>query len=295
MHSVRVGLRLDPILEAPEDDSAERLARLADLAEGAESRGIDVLWVAERHGAEVGPRDPAAREASAAGLIPSAMIFCAGVAVRTRRLRIATGLLPLPLYHPLRVAEDGASLDGLSGGRFELGVGLGGDAGALTRFGVGSDERAARFDEALDVLRLAWQGGPVEFHGRYFQIDGPSVHPRPVQPGGPPLWIGASAPAGQARAAERGAGLVIPMQVDPTPFLDRYAECGHEAPPRLALLADDAARAELPEALAARRDRAEIALDWMLPLDEARLADHGASLLDGWAERIERLRALANA
>lgn len=184
-------------------------------------------------------------------------------------------------------------MDGLSAGRFELGVGLGSDAGALTRFGVGSDERADRFDEALHVLRLAWAGAPIEFEGRHFRIEGHSVHPRPVQPGGPPLWIGASAASGQRKAAEGRCGLVVPARVDPSPFLDRWAECGHEETPRLALMADAPTQTRLPEVLAARDDPQGVALDWMLPFDEDRAAAEGGGLLDRWAPLIDRLREAA--
>ena len=120
------------------------------------------------------------------------------MALRTQGLRIATGLLPLPLYHPLRIAEDAASLDGLSDGRFELGVGLGSDPDAMARFGVDGEERAERFDEALELLQRAWTGQRLEFSGKHFRCDGMAVFPMPVQVGGPPLWVGASVPLGPA-------------------------------------------------------------------------------------------------
>ena len=95
--SLRVGLRIDPRLPSGDGGEAgDRLAAWLDAAATVEDRGFDALWIAER-------------PTSQAALIPSALVLCSAVAVRTRSLRIATGLLPLPLYHPLRIAEDAAS------------------------------------------------------------------------------------------------------------------------------------------------------------------------------------------
>ena len=223
----RIGLRLDPHLpDGGEDPGAarDRLAAFVDAAATVEAAGFDALWIAER-------------PTSAAALIPSALVLCAAVAVRTEALRIATGLLPLPLYHPLRIAEDAASIDGLSAGRFELGVGLGSDSEVTARFGVEAEERAERFEESLDVLQQAWAGGPLDHQGRHFTCQGLEVHPRPEQPGGPPLWIGAAAAAPQRRAAARGAGLVLRPGDSPAPYLEAWpAEAG---PPRITLLLDE--------------------------------------------------------
>ncbi len=263
---MRVGLRFDPRLT---DGAGERLSALVDAAPLAEAHGFDVLWIAERPTSE-------------ASLVPSALVLCAAVAVRTRRLRISSGLLPLPFYHPLRVAEDAASLDGLSQGRFELGVGLGSDPAALAHFGVEADERIARFEEALDLIESAWVREALDFEGRYFPTENVALHPRPVQPGGPPLWIGVEAPAAQRRAAERGRGLLVRAGVSVEPYLEAFAGAGS---PRVAfLLAEGAAEAELPSE--------GVASDWVLPLPSdlapdaigpeiRRLADRAKSLRDG--------------
>src|SRR5262245_26477036 len=188
---MRVGIRITPGAE----DAAARLAELPALAAGAEARGFELLVVPER--------------LSAAGGFPAALPACAAAAGATTQLRVATGLLALPLHHPLRVAEDAATLDALSGGRFELGVGLGGEVEMFGGFGLDLRERAARFEEALEVVRRAWADGPVRFAGRHFRCGDVEVHPKPVQPGGPPLWLGARAPEALAHAAQLGCGVVL--------------------------------------------------------------------------------------
>jgi alkanesulfonate monooxygenase SsuD/methylene tetrahydromethanopterin reductase-like flavin-dependent oxidoreductase (luciferase family) len=235
---MRVGLRITPAASAAE----ARLAELPALAAAAEAAGFDLLVVPER--------------LSAAGGFPAALPVCAAAAAATTRLRIATGLLALPLHHPLRVAEDAATLDALSGGRFELGVGLGAEVELFGGFGLALRERAARFEEALDVVRRGWGQGAVHFAGRHFHCEGVDVHPKPVQPGGPPLWLGARGPDALARAAQLGCGVVLERDTHPAPYLEAWASCGHAlADARLAFLVESGeGAAHLAQAGGARLD-----------------------------------------
>jgi alkanesulfonate monooxygenase SsuD/methylene tetrahydromethanopterin reductase-like flavin-dependent oxidoreductase (luciferase family) len=261
-----VGLRIT----AKAADAAGALAALPALAAQAESLGFDLLVVPER--------------LSADGGFPAALPACAAAAAATARLRIATGLLALPLHHPLRVAEDAATLDALSGGRFELGVGLGAEAEAFGGFGLDLRERAARFEEALEVVRRAWAEGPVRFEGRHFRCGEVEVFPKPVQAGGPPLWLGARSDDAIARAAKLGVGLVLEAEADPRAYLDAWQMGGA---PRVAFLleADAQGSADL-EALGARlaRSGAANADVWLSCAD--------AGSLPALAALAARLRAL---
>jgi alkanesulfonate monooxygenase SsuD/methylene tetrahydromethanopterin reductase-like flavin-dependent oxidoreductase (luciferase family) len=205
---MRVGLRVTP----EGSEVAARLRALPALAAEAEAAGFDLLVLPER--------------LSAAGGFPAALPACAAALAATTRLRVATGLLALPLHHPLRVAEDAATLDALSGGRFELGVGLGAEVELFGGFGLDARERAARFEEALEVLRRAWADGPVRFAGRHFRCGEIEVHPKPVQPGGPPLWLGARTPEALARAAQLGCGVVLEPDTDAAAFFAAWDESG---------------------------------------------------------------------
>lgn len=207
---VRIGVHYDPVGVAAAPADAARLHReILEHAVAAETLGVDVAWVAER------PTEPAS-------ILPAALLVCAAVAARTRRLRVATALLPLPLHHPLRVAEDSATVDGISNGRFELGVGLGSDPERLPGYGVAAEERAERFEEAVALIRQAWQDGPVRFQGRYFRCGDLQVTPKPVQRPGPPVWVGAGVAPAQQRAARLGAGLLAAPGVSPEPYLEHW-------------------------------------------------------------------------
>ena len=208
--------------------SEPALGVLAEHARAVEGAGADVIWVGER------PTEPDA-------WIAAAFPVCAALAVATERVRIGTAVVPLLLHHPLRVAEDAATLDALSGGRFELGVGLGGDRDALSGFGIDGGRLAGRLDESLELVRAAWRG-PLDFDGRHFQVTGIEVSPRPVQPEGPPVWVGGASPAAQRRAARQGAGLILPIGSSPEAYLEARTAAGCEAADaRLAVLVPETA------------------------------------------------------
>jgi len=173
---------------------------LLDQVERAEALGWDEVWLCEQ---------VFAHDGEAAAAFPLA----AAVAARTERLRIGTGVLPLPLLNPVRVAEDAATLDVLSAGRFELGVGL----GARDPADVSLQERSERVEEAVDVLRRLFAGGRLGFSGRYFAYPDLELHPRPVQT--PlPIWMGGNSIAAARRAGALADGWIgfgaIGEQVD---------------------------------------------------------------------------------
>lgn len=188
------------------EEAAKRNQALIQHTALAESCGFDMVWLAEH------PTNPEAA-------MPSALILCAAIAAQTDTMRFGTGVLPLPLYHPLRVAEDAASIDGLGNGRFELGVGLGGEVEGFQDYGVEVNERSARFEESIILLRQAWSKDEISFQGAHFEIEGIQVVPKPTQPLGPPIWIGAGVPEAQRRAARLGTGLFVPQGASPIEYL----------------------------------------------------------------------------
>lgn len=159
----------------------------------AEEWGYDSVWLSEHHFVDDG---------YCAGLLPTA----AAIAARTTRLTIGTNVLLLPLYHPLRLAEDGAAVDIISNGRFVLGAAVGYRRGEFEGFGVSMRERAGRMDEALEILRRAWAGEPFSFEGKYYQVPRLRVTPSPVQRPGPPILVGGFSAPAIARAARLGDG-----------------------------------------------------------------------------------------
>jgi alkanesulfonate monooxygenase SsuD/methylene tetrahydromethanopterin reductase-like flavin-dependent oxidoreductase (luciferase family) len=245
-----LGVRL-----VPSGWDAAAIAACVALGRRAEAIGLDWVAVAERFDGQGG--------------VPAALPICAALAAETGRVRIATALLPLPLHHPLRVAEEAATVDVLAAGRLELGIGAGAPEAPFAGFGLDGGERAERFAEALAILRGAFGEGPVSYQGRHFRCDAVSVYPKPVQPGGPPLWIGARTPQGLARAAELGAGALVEIDVDPAPYLRAAG-----AAARVALLA---APHVTPSALAQRLQRSRGAAQGVCLIDVRDEADLAAA------------------
>ncbi len=142
--------------------------------------------------------------------VPSPLVAATAVAARTKKMRVFTNILILPLYDPVRLAEDGAVLDVISNGRLDLGVGLGYRPEEFAGHGIDLKTRASRANEALEIIRRLWQGEKVTFHGKHFHIDGARVTPRPVQQPNPPIWVGGFGPAAIRRAAKYGDGYIGP-------------------------------------------------------------------------------------
>jgi probable F420-dependent oxidoreductase len=161
----------------------------------AEGIGYDDVWLTEHHFAEDGHA-------------PSPLPQAAAIAVKTKKIRIGTGVLLLPLYHPVRVAEDGATIDILSGGRFELGVGVGYRVEEFAGLGIPREHRGGRANEGLEIIRRLWEGETVTYKGKYFQIDNARLTPEPVQRPRPPIWVGGFAGAATKRAARLGDGYI---------------------------------------------------------------------------------------
>lgn len=171
-----------------------------ELSEEAERLGFDSVWTSEHHFWD---------DAYMASLLP----VSAAIAARTGRVEIGTGLALAPLYEPIRLAEDSATVDLLSGGRFVLGLGLGWRAEELEAFRVPSAQRKALLEDCIAVCRQAWGDGLVT-GGDTIVYPGVPVTPKPPRPGGPPIWIG-----GYAEAAVRRAGRIADgfMAGDVTP------------------------------------------------------------------------------
>jgi alkanesulfonate monooxygenase SsuD/methylene tetrahydromethanopterin reductase-like flavin-dependent oxidoreductase (luciferase family) len=181
-------LRLD--LQLPPGDAAERSARYAaalDIAEQADAAGFEAVILHEHHGAE-------------SGYLPSALTMAAAIASRTRSVRIRVSALVAALHDPVRVAEQSAVVDLLSGGRLELVIVNGYVAEEFAAAGVKTTERVARAVEMVETLRQAWTGEPFEFRGRRVRVT-----PRPIGDG-PRLLLGGATEAPARRAARLGVG-----------------------------------------------------------------------------------------
>ena len=156
---------------------ADAFAMGIDQAVMGESWGLDAIWLAEIH------------QQAARSVLSAPQTVLAAIAARTSRLRLGTGVQVLPLTHPLRLAEETATLDQISRGRLLMGVGRSGNPRAYAAYGVPYAESRERFYETLDVLKLAWTQESFSFHGKYHHFDDARAVPRPFQRPHPPIRI----------------------------------------------------------------------------------------------------------
>jgi alkanesulfonate monooxygenase SsuD/methylene tetrahydromethanopterin reductase-like flavin-dependent oxidoreductase (luciferase family) len=130
-------------------------------------------------------------------------------------VRLVTQILIAPLYHPVLLAEELATLDVVTGGRLTVGMGIGYIPSEYEVLGVPFAERGSRLEETVVILQQMWTQDRVSHVGRHFTLEDVAVHVRPLQRPHPPIWIGAGSPAGVARAARLGASWPITPQVPP--------------------------------------------------------------------------------
>jgi probable F420-dependent oxidoreductase len=170
--------------------------KLATFLRRAEALGFESAWVVEQTLAL----------ADVACLEPVEVLAYA--AACTARIRLGTAVLLTPLRSPVHLAKSLATLDQLSRGRLEIGVGLGGSPEVYPAFGITADRRTARFREGLEVMRRLWTEPRVTFAGEFWRLDGAVMEPKPLQRPHPPLWMGAHHENALRRVVGLGAGFM---------------------------------------------------------------------------------------
>lgn len=179
-----------------EDKSPEQVFRdTVELVRISEELGFSSAWLAEHH-------------FSRYGLGSAVMTLAAHLAGVTRQMRIGTAVVVLPFYNPITLAEEIATVDQLSGGRFELGVGRGYQWSEFHRLNVPFEESRERFDESLEIMRRAWTEEQFSFKGQFWTVNDARVLPKPVQKPHPPITVATSSPGGYRNAAERGQSIL---------------------------------------------------------------------------------------
>jgi len=175
--------------------------------EHAEAAGFDSVWLGEHHNNPI--------------LHPAPLIGLAAIASRTTRVKLGTGVLLLPLYHPMMVAEEGAMVDMISGGRLILGIGAGYAPEEFSAFGYSLKERGSRLEEGASLLCRLWTEEHITHRGKHYHLQDATIAPRPVQRPRPPIWFGAWAEAAIRRTARLGDAWFI----GPSASLSEIAPC----------------------------------------------------------------------
>lgn len=238
----------------------------------AEELGFDSVWMEEHHSV-------------ANHYWPSPLPVLAGFATRTSRVRLGTDILVAAFYHPVRLAEDLALLDVMSGGRVTLGIAIGYKPDEFALYGTELERRGARFEEQLTIVKGLWTQERFAFRGRFYNVEG-RLEPRPVQRPHPPVWIGGWGDLTLRRAATLGDNWIPGPTADlprllagKRQFLDNRRAAGRTEPvtewplTRDLIIADTDRRArELAEEHIMVAYRREYAGGWRHPFIDASIA-----------------------
>lgn len=184
------------------DDPHRTFMESVDQIRLAEEHGFDAALVTEHHLVEN-------------GYFPAPLITSAAIAMRTKTMRVGTGVLLLPLYDPLHVAEHASIVDTVSNGRLVLGVGYGYRQEEFDAFKVKLSDRPARLREGIECIRAMWTQPTMSYQGKHFQYENIMLRPQPIQKPHPPIWM-----AAKAEGAVKQAGRIADAWFgDPvTPF-----------------------------------------------------------------------------
>lgn len=186
----------------PDVVPASRVSMMREQVRAASKSGISSVWLLQHYLGSMPTLQP----------VPT----LAALAQDAGEMTLGTNMFILPLRHPVEVAEEFATLDHLTDGRAVAGFGMGYRENEFASFGVAMDQRVGRFEESIDVIRRLWSGEETTYDGEYFRLDGQRISLAPVQPGGPPVWIGAGPhKTGARRAARLGDAWIVPPHVTP--------------------------------------------------------------------------------
>jgi alkanesulfonate monooxygenase SsuD/methylene tetrahydromethanopterin reductase-like flavin-dependent oxidoreductase (luciferase family) len=219
------GIFLEESRQGVNHDTA--LREILELAETAEAWGLDGAWLGEIH------FNPA-RSIMAAPLVMASFI-----AARTRRMRVGTAVQVLPLGNPLRIAEEVATIDHLSGGRFDFGIGRSGSARTYSVLNIPYGESQARFIEALEMIRQAWKGQTFSYEGKFYRCTNALVAPQPYQRPAPPMRMAANTPETFLVVGRLGLQLFVgvrdldiaELRLHIASYRQAYREAGHPGRP----------------------------------------------------------------
>jgi len=171
-----------------------------DLVDLAEAAGLDTVWLGEMH---FNPNR---------SVLSAPIIVACSIATRTKRLRVGMAVQVLPLIHPLRIAEEAATVDQISHGRFEFGVGRSGNIRAYDTMGIDYEESRERFQEALDIILKAWSGETFSYEGKFNHITNATLSPLPYQKPHPKVRIASTTEDSFSRVGRLGFPIFLSMR-----------------------------------------------------------------------------------
>ncbi len=257
-----------------------------DLVDKAEQQGVDSVWLAEYH-------------FNPGRVLASPVTISSAIAARTERIRIGMAVLLLPLGDPIRIAEDIATLDHISGGRVEFGIGRGTFPNVHEGFRVPFSESRLRFEESLEVILRAWTSEKFSFQGEYFSYNDLEVTPKPYQTPYPPIHVGVTSADTFSLMGRMGYPILInPSRVfslsELKPYIQDYRrewkEAGHTGEAKVGL--------RVPIYVAETEEQAYSEPKESALFSKERLGNrvaeyaHHSDGTKGWEDQAERIQAM---
>lgn len=201
---------------ADDQSDVTRYQETIEQVQHGDELGFDCAWLAELHFYKP------------FSIMSSPLIVATAIAQKTRNIRLGIAVSLLPLWHPLRSAEDGATVDILSQGRLEFGVGRGAIPLHFAGFNASREESRERFEESLDIIKKAWTTESFSHQGKFYHIPETSVVPKPLQTPHPPLRVAANSPETAVFAGQEHYPVFVASVTNPLPRMDeqvaRYRE-----------------------------------------------------------------------
>ena len=273
----------------PGFSQADAFDRSFEQIDAAERWGLDVMWLAELHAAPT------------RSVLAAPLTLAAAIAARTTRMKIGTAVQVLPLCHPMRLAEEVATVDQISRGRLIFGVGRSGFPRTYEAYGVPYAESQERFAETLEIIKRAWSDEPLTYSGKYFNFSGIPVMPKPYHPEGPEIRIAINSPDSFPAAGTQGLpvfgavrlGTLSELGPNLRVYREAYKAAGHTGHGKVYL--------RLPLYIAETREQAREEPEesimhfyrWLGGQLEASATRSGARAIEQRAERGQRLQAIS--
>ena len=270
-------------------DQATAFREGFDVVDAAEAWGLDGVWLGEMH------------FTPARSVLSAPIVVASSIATRTKRLRIGMAVQVLPLNNPLRIAEEAATVDQISAGRFDFGIGRSGFPRVYDVYGIPYAESQARFLEALEIILEAWKGEPFSHKGQYWSFENATVAPRPYQLPHPPLRMAATTEETFPRVGQMGlpifAGLrgmdISTLRHHILAYRKAWRDAGHAGEGnvylRIPVYAADTEKAALEEPF----ESATFYFSRQADLQQAAVGRTGAGPAERLQARVERLAALS--
>ena len=272
----------------PGQTEAEAFTESFDLVDAAETTGLDVMWLAELH------------TSPERSVLAAPLSIASSIATRTKRMKVGIAVQVLPLCHPLRIAEEAATVDHISHGRLIFGIGRSGFPRTYQAYGISYAESRQRFAEVTEIIKRAWTQDSFSFHGKFYNFDDIHLVPKPYQKPYPELRIAVNSPDTFVEAGTAGMAIFVATRLgdltELVPNLRAYRAAwetaGHPGNGKVYLRVPVYVAATEKQAREEPEESVMFFYRYLGERIEASAAMEGARAIENRAERGQRLQSI---